>query len=153
MDRFSKAYPNESKFENMVIEQPYYLLICDYLTLKDGKSMTLIKNTMYKNQIHKDYYQRSCNNKSVFIITRFMRKYINLSKNIIADSSDKRMNALYYFKYYPKEYINSWYNIGKGWKQNIIKKYNPKIKDNATRFDLFNLIKKMDIGDTHAIGW
>ena len=48
---------------------------------------------------------------------------------------------------YPKIYINSWYNMGQGWKKDTIDSYNP------TRLDLFILIKNMKIGDTFAIGW
>ena len=88
-----------------------------------------------------------------------IRKFIeNITEDIYytmytQNTLTKKYFALYYFKFYENRYINSWYNVQDLFKKSIIDKYKIKITDSSTKFDLFNLIKKMHIYEVFNIGW
>ena len=45
------------------------------------------------------------------------------------------------------------YNISILWKRQIIDKYKLKFTDNPSKYDFFNLIKRMALDDIVSIGW
>ena len=65
----------------------------------------------------------------------------------------KKMLALYYFKYYDKQFIDIIYNKLHGYKKSIIEKYKTKYTNNPSRYDLYFLLKKIPISDVMTIGW
>jgi hypothetical protein len=84
-------------------------------------------------------YVKRC--KSIYIL--------NINRLIESNRICKKIIAFYYFKFYEKQYIHSWY-----YSKKIDNKYRKIDKDKTiTRYDLYNLIKKIPIEDTFCVGW
>lgn len=141
---------------------PYYLIIISFLSLKDNKKLLLLnkkinsylKNCRIRKVIMYDIYTN--------IIVRLFQKYksyINVLQSdtfinlYIENKVVKKMNAFYYFRFYQKQHIQLWYNLQVGWKKNILDKYKKKKIDNPSRYDLYHFIKKIDVEETSMIGW
>ena len=136
-----------------------YISIIDYLNIYDLKSILSIdlKNKKY---IH---YLLRC--KASHIIKTFIKRTFYIFKNIneynnIIYYSDKmsiKYIALYYIKYYTRDNIINFYNIPILWKREIIDKYKLEYKlkftDNPSKYDFFNLLKRMELDDIVTIGW
>ena len=112
---------------------PVYIILNDFLRFKDIINLSMVSKLLHRHKFN--FIKRVRFNKII---------YNSLYDNNLFTS---KIVASYYFMMYPKIYINSWYNMGQGWKKDTIDSYNP------TRLDLFILIKNMKIGDTFAIGW
>jgi hypothetical protein len=149
-------------FENLINESVIYLLINEYLSISDIKKVFFLNKRIYKNKSNRVYTKMLLEKNASNKITTLMKNYFMKMKIITHDNYDylfnsrlitSRYSAFYYFKYYHKNYINSWYNNNLGWKEEIIKKYKKKHTNNPTRYDLFNLIKDLNPFDTMAIGW
>jgi hypothetical protein len=155
---------------NILIEQPFHIIIGNYLYINDNKNLIKLNKEIYNNKISKKYFKKIVIEKSKKIIYRFMKKYVNYIKyvnnfhnyiyefhiNDLSKLITKKMNAVYYFKNYEKKHINPWYNLFKGWKKDLIDKYKNKYdlkKENPSRYDLYKLIKKMNIEEVYSIGW
>jgi hypothetical protein len=147
----------KSLFEQRISQQTIYIDICSYLNLNTIKNMNVLNKNINKNKLEKTYANYIVKNCSSYVITKFMRKltnYIKINKKIANDENiSQETLALHYFIFYTKNHINSWYNNGAQWKKAIIDSYNPKNILNPTRFDLYNLIKKMAVNDVYSIGW
>jgi hypothetical protein len=159
-------------FMDIIIEQPFHIIIGEYLDISDNKNLMKLNKEIYNNKISNNYFKRIITAKAKKILMIFMKKYVNYIKynnnihnNIHNDMYDlrinkistlitKKMNALYYFRNYEKQYINMWYNMNIPFKKALLDKYkNNNNVDNPTRYDLYYLIKKMDIDDVYLIGW
>ena len=145
-------------FENTLINTNVYQIVLDYISLKDIKNVIFLsKNTLYKK-----YLCKLIKNRVFTPIFNIMIKNRNILKNITSNNFDmlylnnfltKKTIALYYFKFYEKIFINAIYNEQHGNKREIIDRYKDKITDNPTRYDLYNLLKKIPIHDIIYIGW
>lgn len=148
-----------TSFMDILIEQPFHIIIGEYIGLNDNRNLISLNKEIYNNKISKTYFKKIVIEKSKKIIFNFMKKIVNHMKYVNKAYEDEiitRKNiALYYFKNYDKEYIKEWYNINIVWKKRILDKYkkNDDIKENPSRYDLFKLIRKMDINHTYSIGW
>ncbi len=107
----------------------------------------------------KTYIDHIINDKSSVIISKFIKNFItrkNMIKYIVNDLENilitKKTLAMYYYLYYEKRHIKSFYNNNCTWKYQIIKKYKDENND-PKRIDLFNLIKKIPVNDVMSIGW
>lgn len=107
----------------------------------------------------KTYIDHIINDKSSVIISKFIKNFItrkNMIKYIVNDLENilitKKTLAMYYYLYYEKRHIKSFYNNNCTWKYQIIKKYKDE-NNNPKRIDLFNLIKKIPVNDVMSIGW
>ena len=155
---------------DVLIEQPFHIIIGEYLYINDNKNLISLNKEIYNNKISKIYFKKIVIEKSKKIIYKFMKNYVNYVKyvnnlhnyifefnhNNIQKLITKRMNAVYYFKNYEKKYINPWYNTFTGWKKDLIDKYknNEELKkENPSRYDLYKLIKKMNIEEVYSVGW
>ena len=146
--------------KDILIENPFHIIIVSYLNLNDNKNILLLNKLLFNNKINKLYYKKIININSRKIIFNFMKRYLdyinyinNIENLILLNLLTKRINASYFFKNYDKKYVNSWYNINISWKKNIIDLYKTKYTNNPSRIDLFNLIKKIPIDETFLIGW
>ena len=137
--------------EKIILDSPIQMEICNYLKISDIKKISFLTKTIYLNKNNNNYSKSLIKEKSIKIIINFFRKYLNMIKN--DKLNDKISLALYYFRYYEKDYIKSFYNINVDWKKIIINKYKTKFTDNPTRFDLYHLIKLIPVDETYAIGW
>ena len=137
--------------EKIILDSPIQMEICNYLKISDIKKISFLTKTIYLNKNNNNYSKSLIKEKSIKIIINFFRKYLNMIKN--DKLSDKMSLALYYFRYYEKDYIKSFYNINEDWKKIIINKYKTKFTDNPTRFDLYHLIKLIPVNETYSIGW
>ena len=126
---------------------PVYIILNDFLRFKDIINLSMVSKLLHRHK----YKNNSIKNRSSYIIFNFIKRvrFNKIIYNSLYDNNlfTSKIVASYYFMMYPKIYINSWYNMGQGWKKDTIDSYNP------TRLDLFILIKNMKIGDTFAIGW
>jgi hypothetical protein len=149
---------------DIIIEQPFHIIIGEYIGIQDNKNLISLNKEIYNNKISKKYFKKILFEKSKKIIYRFMKKYVNYTKYVNnyyneypyrPTSLTKKMNAVYYFRNYEKQYINLWYNFSVGWKKDLINKYKKKeeFKENPSRYDFFKLIKKMNVQDVYDIGW
>ena len=147
---------------NILIEQPFHIIIGEYLYINDNKNLIKLNKEIFNNKISNIYCKKIIIDKSRKIIYRFMKKYINYIKcinnfhNPRSNLITKKINAVYYFRNYEKKHINFWYNSFKGWKKDLIDKHKNKDefkKENPTRYDLYKLIKKMDVKDVYTVGW
>ncbi len=107
----------------------------------------------------KTYIDHIINDKSSVIISKFIKNFItrkNMIKYIVNDLENilitKKTLAMYYYLYYEKRHIKSFYNNNCTWKYQIIKKYKDENND-PKRIDLFKLIKKIPVNDVMSIGW
>lgn len=146
--------------KDILLEQPFHIMIGDYLNYADNKKILLLNKTIFNNKINRSYSVKLIYIKSSKIIFNFMKKYLEYSRYIrdienleMFNLITKKIIASYYFKFYDKKYINSLYNNQTGLKKNIIELYKTKNIDNPSRIDLFNLIKKMPMDDVAYIGW
>ena len=132
-----------------------YIAVLDYLNIFELKSVLSIdlKNKKY---IH---YLLRC--KASSIIKTFIKRTTYILKNLNEYNNilyyDNKISikyiALYYIKYYTKENMIKFYNISILWKRQIIDKYKLKFTDNPSKYDFFNLIKRMALYDIVSIGW
>jgi hypothetical protein len=145
--------------EKIILDSPIYIEICNYLQIKDIKNTYILTKKIYCNKNNENYSKYLIKSKSIKIIIHFFKKYLIMIKKINNNqddyylNNDKKFIALYYFKFYDKKYIKSFYNMSIPWKKDIINKYKTKFTENPTRFDLYNLIKLMPIEDTLSVGW
>ena len=154
---------NQNIFEKIILDFNMHTLICEFLTIKSTKSLFLTNKKIYKDDITRKYYYFILINKAKKIIFNFFKKIKNTLKiinnttynSLIYDNKipTRIFLAYYYFKYYPKRHINELYNMNCIWKKAIIDKYKKKETNNPTRFDLFNLIRKIPVNDVFSIGW
>jgi hypothetical protein len=148
-------------FEDLINDTVIYLLINEYLSISDIKKVLFLNKRIYQNKSNRLYTKILLEKLASNKITTLMKNYFIKMKIINTDNYDYLFNsklitrkycAFYYFKYYDKIYINSWYN-NSGWKGNIINRHKKKYTNNPTRHDLFNLIKDLNAYDTLMIGW
>lgn len=145
--------------ENIILDSFFHIEIGNYLSIKDIKNVSFLTKKIYLNQNNNKYSKYLIIKKSIKIIINFFKKYLILMKKINNNMDDyylyddKKLVALYYFKFYEKNYIKSFYNINISWKKDIVDKYKTKFTENPNRFDLYNLIKLIPVKDTMAIGW
>ena len=151
-----------SLLEEIIFENYLHINIGEYLSIIDNIKLITLSKQIFNNKINRKYFNSIINIISKKVILRFIikiyhfKKIINehdFIKYIESNKLTKRYLALYYFKYYDIQYIDSWYNFIPGWKRDIIDIYKTKITDKPNSFDLFNLIKKIPVNDTFAIGW
>jgi hypothetical protein len=128
------------------------------LSLKDIQNVIFLNKSIFKNIDRKSLNYIVKNIASKLIIKNiksftFYLKNINVNNNNFIDNIFK--NAVYFYKYYPKRFINEYYNMNT--QNNIIEickeKYNLKITDNPSRYDLFNLVKNLNFNDLLFLGW
>ena len=147
----------ESKFEKKFLQNTLCIDVYSYLNINSVKNMSELNKNINKNKLDKTYGNFIVKNCSAYVITSFMRKFsIFIKKNKETFNNTRisqKTNALFYFIHYPKRHIDSWFNNTIQWKKDIILSYNPKNIENPTRFDLYNLIKKMNVNDVYSIGW
>jgi hypothetical protein len=153
---------NLSLLEEIILDNYLHINIGEYLSIIDNIKLITLSKQIFNNKINRKYFNSIINIISKKVILRFIikiyhfKKIINehdFIKYIESNKLTKRYLALYYFKYYDIQYIDSWYNFIPGWKRDIIDIYKTKITDKPNSFDLFNLIKKIPVNDTFAIGW
>ena len=158
------------KFMDILIEQPFHIIIGEYLHINDNKKLMNLNKEIFNNKISKIYFKKMVIEKSKKIIYKFMKKYVSYIKfvnnfysyilefhyDIIHNLITKRMNAIYFFRNYEKIYINDWYNSFIGWKKDLIDKYKSDEDLNrktATRYDLYKLLRRMNVDEVYSIGW
>jgi len=157
-----------SFFEKTLDESPIIVYILEYLTVNDNKQLSLTNKSIYYNQENKKYRIYVVKNRALNVICKVFEKYLLLIHSVNQYGQvTKKLNALYYYRFYDKININSTYNMYNiPWKKQILDKYK-KIQDTTlnlqikriyknkytTRYDLFQLIKIMDINDMMIIGW
>jgi hypothetical protein len=148
---------------DIIIEQPFHYMIGDYLSINDNKNLMKLNKDIYHNKISRIILKKLIAKKSKNLIYKFFKKYSkyieyvnNLHNNYRPKLITKKINAIYYFKNYEKKYINSWYNLMGGSKKMLIDNYKDEDelkKENPTRYDLYRLIKKMNVNDVLYVGW
>jgi hypothetical protein len=156
-----------SLFEKTLDESPILGNILEYLTINDNKQLSLINKSFYYNKENRKYRIYVVKPYASNIIIKIFQNYKLLVESVnIYGQVTKKLNALYYYRYYDKQYIKSIYNTKASWKKDILDKYK-KIQDttldlqikriyknnHTTRYDLYDLIKIMDITDMLEIGW
>jgi len=146
--------------KDILLEQPFHIIIGNYLNYDDNKKILLLNKLISNNKINISYGIKLIYGKSRKIIFNFMKKYLEYSRYIrnienleIFNLITKKIIASYYFKFYDKQSIKNLYNNQSGLKKNIIDLYKTKNIDNPSRIDLYNLIKKIPIDDISYIGW
>ena len=143
----------------IIFEDFIYSRVCEYLSINDNKKLSLVNKKVNKNILNKKIRKFYILKKSTVIITNLMKNYLFKIKILNLYYINglipilKRINALMFYRYYEKEYINGWYNIQIPWKKNLIDKYKKKLTTTPSRLDLYLLIKDMDIIETSSIGW
>ena len=136
----------------MNIPTDIYCCVIEFLNNNEIKNLNKINKILLNDKKYIKYCNKFIINRSVNIIIRFWRKYINICKIFNYEiKTCRRTLAFYYFKNYERSYIKSWYNVNIGWKREIIDKY--KKKEIIRRIDLYNLILRMPVEDTLSIGW
>ena len=136
---------------SIIFNDILYFKISDYLNINDNRNLSYINKHIYYEKTNRKIRYYIIQNKGSFIISRFLKNYLNIYLDEIIII--KRLNAIYYYKNYEKIYINGWYNCITKWKQHILMKYKTKYTNNPTRLDICNLIKKMPICEVQSIGW
>ena len=126
-------------------------------------SISYCKIFINNNHTMKIYIEHIIRDNASIIISKFIKNMIkqkNMIKYIVNDFENivitKKTLAMYYYLYYEKRHINSFYNNNCTWKSQIIKKYKDENNDennNPSRIDLFNLIKNIPVNDVMSIGW
>jgi hypothetical protein len=153
---------NLSLLEKIILDNYLHINIGEYLSINDNINLMICSKKIFNNKLNREYFKYFTKIISKKIISRFIIKIYHFKKminddnfNILFESNrlTKRFMALYYFKYYDNKFVESWYNFIPGWKRDIINKYKSKITDKPTKFDLFNLVKKIPVNDTFSIGW
>ena len=139
--------------EKIILDSPIQIEICNYLKISDIKNIHFLTKNIYLNKNNNNYSKSIIKEKSIKIIIFFFKKYLKMIKKMNNNLNNKLSLALYYFRYYEKDNIESFYNINVSWKKIIIDKYKTKFTDNPTRFDLYNLIKLIPVDETYSIGW
>ncbi len=136
------------------------LNIIEFLPFKDIHSVHLLNKSIYRG-IDKKELIYVLKNRAKYTIYKSLRSYVNFLRNINEEEQMQRTQkelALYYYKYYPRDCINEYYNTdGYGRKSNIIRQCknqnNLRDTDNPSRYDLYQLVKNLDVQDTYYIGW
>jgi hypothetical protein len=158
----NNSFDNLSLFEKIILESHLYINIGEYLSVTDNINLIICSKKIFNNKLNREYFKYITKIVEKKIIVRFIKKIYYFKKIITeydyeiylqSNTLTKRYLALYYFKFYGIKYVNDWYNFTPGWKGDIIEKYKTKIIDKPNSFDLFNLIKKIPVNDTLAIGW
>ena len=162
IDIHNEVFNQLSLLEKNILGKNMHSLIGKYLSISDNRSFISITKNINNNTENKLCFNHLLKKKSCKIICNFMLKIRKFIENITEDiyytmytqnTLTKKYFALYYFKFYENRYIYSWYNGQDLFKKSIIDKYKIKITDSPTKFDLFNLIKRMNIYDVYYIGW
>ena len=103
-----------------------YINIIQFLSLRDLKNLILSCKDMYNNK----YIRKDIKIKAGYILSNILKKYILIIKSIKiynhAEIFNKRLNAIYYYRFYDKRYIKSWYNNSCDWKNDILNKEKKK---------------------------
>lgn len=146
----------------IIEDSPLFSEIGSYLNIKDIENIFYLNKKIYKNKNNKFYTKLLIQNKSSIKIVNFFKRTIcifryiekiNWEGKLKNTNLTKKITALYYFKYYDKEYTNSWYNLQIQWKKDILDQYGRKNIENPTKYDLFKLMKVMNPNDVFTIGW
>lgn len=142
------------------------ITVIPFLTFRDTKNLLLSCKDVYKNK----YIKIELKKQIGYLIISIFRRYIPLIRDIRKYNEEdiihsKRLNAVYFYRFYDKKYINSWYNLN-GWKKDIINRCKKRMNNHflleikqrykdihTTRLDLFNIIRNMEVRDALAIGW
>ena len=149
-----------NKFQDSIIDTSIYQSLIEYLSINDRINFLYINKYTY-NKI-KVYLIKNIKNRTYNIIYKAMLKYINILKCVDYDTIyglmdenkiTRKLIALHYFKYYPKNHIPYLYNMGDGLKKKIIDRYKIKITNTPTRFDLYYLFKNIPLNYILFIGW
>jgi hypothetical protein len=144
----------------IIIESPLFDLIIIYLDIKSIKNLMYTCKELYNNPANRDYtkkifiqrFSKICYyifNK--FLVYKKLIQKMEESDYIIKYSS--YINAINYYIYYPSEYINPYISTNNKMKKMIIEKYLINKKNNYTRYDLFNLLRKMPLNDMYYLGF
>ena len=132
-----------------------YISVLDYLNIYDLKSILSIdlKNKKYINELL--IFKSSKIIQTFIKRTSYILKNINEYNNILYyyNKISIKYIALYYIKHYTRDNIINFYNIPILWKRKIVDKYKLKFTDNPSKYDFFNLIKRMELDDIVTIGW
>lgn len=142
---------------SIIEDSPIFSIIGAYLNPKDIENLFYSSQTIFKNKNNKFYTNLLIKNICCIKIQNFFHmskyKFRYIEKINFEDNLKNQNIALYYFKYYDKQYINSWYNTDIQWKRNILDYYGRKNIENPTKYDLFRLMSKMTPEDIFSIGW
>ena len=132
-----------------------YISVLDYLNIYDLKSILSIdlKNKKYINELL--IFKSSKIIQTFIKRTSYILKNIHEYNNILYyyNKISIKYIALYYIKHYTRDNIINFYNIPILWKRKIVDKYKLKFTDNPSKYDFFNLIKRMELDDIVTIGW
>jgi hypothetical protein len=159
-DGFNKNNINiinkDSFFETNLINK-YIFDFIYYLDIKDIMNTLFLNKNINKiicNKYILDYIKNKASIKISNIITKYFILITNMNDLDIGKKLSSKYIALYYYRYYNKNYINYYYNMQHcNKKKYIIDKYKNKYTDNPTRTDLFFLIRNIPIKDIMYIGW
>ena len=100
------------------------ITVIPFLTFRDTKNLLLSCKDIYKNK----YIRNDLKKQVGCLITSIFHRFVFLIRDIRKYNEEnminsKRLNAVYFYRFYDKTCINSWYNSNiKGWKGKIIEK-------------------------------
>jgi hypothetical protein len=160
---------------DILIPTNIYIEILYFLPINDCINMLFLNKNLNNNLEYVKVLKEIIKKKSSNIIFNFMKKTYVKMININTDFFDflnannyytKIYIPLYYFKYYPKNFINTLYrnlylvlmkSQQKQIDENIFSNSISNIQllnfNNIKRIDLYYLLKKMNNNDIEYVGW
>lgn len=145
-----------------IINTGVYQIVLNYLDIKDIKNIIYLNKGFFNNRLYIEYINKLIKKRASVSIIKFMIKNTKILKDVTINYYDNLLNnnlltkkilVLFYFKFYPRQYINSIYNGQIKYKKYIVDKFKNKNTDTPTRYDLYNLLSKMSMDDILYIGW
>jgi hypothetical protein len=143
----------------LIITGDIYSNILDYLDIRSIKNLLMTCKMIYYNRKNRFITKKIVHKRIYNIFYSIFKKYIfycriiHFNKDNI-DYSPKIL-ALYYYQHYPKDLISAMYRHIIGFFNVYTLNYTPNfvIKDQYSRYDLYNVIKSMRLTDTYSCGW
>ena len=138
----SKFLPNKDKFTLTILNK----------SINSMKPLNnILKNLKKKRHIIMSFFIKS---KHIFNkISIIYEKEKTMGYHDIHPINTSKMMALYFFKYYEKKYVKSWYNGISSNKFILIRDIIDNTIENPNKYDLYRLQVQMPLENILILGW
>ena len=148
-----------SNLEQIMIGGDVYANILDYLDIRSIKNLLMTSKMIYYSKKNRFITKKIVHKRIYNIFYSIFKKYIFYCRIIRYNKANidysSKILALYYYQNYPKDLISEMYRHIIGYFNKYIQNYSPNIviKNQYSRYDLYNIIKSMRLSDTYSCGW
>jgi hypothetical protein len=143
----------------LIITGDVYSNILYYLDLHSIQNLSMTCKMIYNNKQNNFITKKIVHKRIYNIFYSIFKKYIFYTRIVKKGEMyirySTRILAIYYYQNYPKYLITEMYNHIIRYCNKYIENYTPHIilKNEYSRYDLYKVIKSMNLNDVYSCGW